>query len=67
MLNTTQKKFQSALVIGNATEVVTGVIREIAGNDISTHLNGSRVTTDIIASLVAQRMSHNFNRPAKSL
>jgi hypothetical protein len=61
MLTTIQKQYQSSLTIGNAAAIVTGVIRQIAGNDISNSLNGSRVTTEIIESIVAQRLSQTLS------
>lgn len=62
MLNTFQKKYQTSLVLANAGEIVTGVIKEIAGNDVSNSLNGSRITTDIIQSLVNQRLSQQLSK-----
>ena len=47
---------QSALVLANAAELVAGVIKEIAGNDISTAINGNKVTAEIIHSIAMQRM-----------
>lgn len=64
MLSSTQKKYQSALVIGNASEVVTGIIKQIAGNDISNSLNGSKITSDIIHTLVAQRLNQQLSKTA---
>lgn len=46
----------NTLVIANASAVVASVITEIAGNDISSSLNGSKMTKDLTASLAAQRI-----------
>jgi uncharacterized protein involved in propanediol utilization len=46
----------SALVLANAGELVAGVIKDIAGNDISTSINGNKLTTDLIQSIAMQRM-----------
>lgn len=47
----------NTLVIANASAVVAGVITQIAGNDISSSLNGSKMTKDLTASLAAQRIT----------
>lgn len=54
------RKFQSSLVIANVVNIATGVIKEIAGNDISNSLNGSKVTTEVLESLVYQRLNSRF-------
>lgn len=57
MLNIQQKKCQNAIVLANAVEVITRVIKNIAGNDISNSLNGSTITNEIITSLAMQRIN----------
>jgi hypothetical protein len=57
----TESLRQSALILANISEVVSGVIKEIAGNDISNSLNGSKITTDIINLLVVQRMAKSLD------
>ncbi len=51
-----QQQYQSSLVLANAAEIISGVVREIAGNDISNSLNGSRITSEIVQTLAIQRM-----------
>ena len=60
------RKFQSSLVLGNVANIATGVIKEIAGNDISNSLNGSRVTTEVLESLVLQRLSRQLTAPVQA-
>lgn len=50
------KQNQSALVLANAAAVVSGVVRQIAGNDIATSLNGTKASSALIESLAVQRM-----------
>lgn len=51
-----QRQIQSALTLSNAAALVSGVVREIAGNDISTSINGSKATSAIIETLSLQRI-----------
>lgn len=45
---------ESALVLANAAELASTIITKIAGNDISTAVNGSTLTRDMIQSLVVR-------------
>lgn len=51
-----QLAMTSSLPIANAAELVARVIQNIAGNDISTSVNGNKLTRDAIAQLSAQRI-----------
>lgn len=51
-----QNKRTTALVLGNACEIIKAVVRNIAGNDISTSINGSKATANVIDNIAAQRM-----------
>lgn len=62
-----QKKLQSALVLANAGELVVGVIREIAGNDIATSINGASISNEMIASLTYQRINNRLSAQAKAI
>lgn len=53
---TLQRQARSSVALANAGELVAGIIREVAGNDISTSLNGSRITADIVQTLAHQRV-----------
>jgi hypothetical protein len=48
----------SAVTLGNAAELVAGVITEIAGNDIGNAIGGTRISMQLIRSLAMAR----FNR-----
>ena len=50
------KQATSALTLANAAELAGNIIKEIAGNDIASSLNGSAITKSIIHSLVLQRI-----------
>lgn len=56
-----EKQHESALVLANAGELAASVIKKIAGNDISTAVNGSPVTREMVQNLlfrkIAQRLS----------
>ncbi len=59
-MDTTEKKHQSALVLANAGEIVSSVIRQISGNDISNSINGSKITNEIIQSLTFQAINRKL-------
>jgi len=51
LTSSVEKSAHTALVLANAGEVVAGVIKEIAGNDISNSINGSKITSELIHSM----------------
>lgn len=51
-----QLAMTSSLAIANGAELVARVIQNIAGNDISTSINGNVLTRDAITQLSAQRI-----------
>lgn len=55
----------SALVLANAGELITGVIREVSGNDISSSINGSKLTGGIINSIAFQRIGKVLDQNLK--
>lgn len=44
------------LVLANATEIIAGVVEEIAGEEISTHLNGERMAGRALADTIAVKL-----------
>lgn len=54
----------NAFILGNALELITGIIRKIAGNDISNSIGGSALTTGVLQSIVAQHMLKHFKETA---
>lgn len=46
---------QSMVTLGSAAELVSHVVREVAGNEVASSLNGSRITNDTIQTLVLAR------------
>lgn len=62
-----QRRMTSGLVLGNAAEISVAVIRDIAGNDISTSLGGVTASRDVLATLVLQRITKRLKeRVAKA-
>jgi hypothetical protein len=59
-----QNTVNNALVLANIGEVVAGVIKEVAGNDIATSLNGDRATSEVVQLVVYQRLQSNLTRKA---
>lgn len=46
---------QSMVTLASAAELVSHVVREVAGNEVASSLNGSRITNDTIQTLVLSR------------
>jgi len=46
----------NTVVIANIGQVVNSILTNIAGNDISNAINGSKATVEVIHSLVKQRI-----------
>lgn len=49
---------KSAVVLGNAAQLVVAIVKNIAGNDISDTLNGSRVTANTLRTLAQARFKN---------
>ena len=60
-----ETKQNTVKTLGNAAEVVSRVIANIAGNDISSHFNGSQITLDSIKDLAMARFHLNLSRKQK--
>jgi hypothetical protein len=58
---------KSALTLANAAQLVSNVIIDIAGNDISNSINGSTITKNIIHSLAFQRIAGKLEEKLKTL
>ena len=60
------KSKKTTLALANAIEVATGVIHEVAGDQVAKTLNGQRVTRAGIAHMVAAGLhSHLAKHTAK--
>lgn len=57
MNSTTDQTHYSALTLANVSAVATAIIRRISGNDISTAINNSPVTGELISNLVQRRIA----------
>lgn len=60
MLN--QKEHETALILSNAAELTAAVIKKVAGNDISTALNGSPLTREVIHNLVLSKLTEKLTQ-----
>lgn len=60
-----EKVRQSSIVLGNAAELVASIVTEIAGNDISSSINGSTITRSAIGSLAMQRINKKLEQRIK--
>ena len=52
-----EKVHLGALVMANAGLLASAVIKNVAGNDISTAVNGSEITREMLASLTMNKVA----------
>lgn len=50
----------SVIILSNIASLVCSVVKDVAGNDIASSLNGETVTISLLASMVTQRIRHNL-------
>lgn len=48
---------ESAMVLANASELAVAVIKRVAGNDISTAINGSQASREMLQNLLLRSMT----------
>ena len=53
----------TALVLANAGELTAAILSKVAGNDISTAINGSPISRDMIQNLVRQKLEKAVSTP----
>jgi hypothetical protein len=51
-----ENALKTGVVLANAGELATAIVGQIAGNDISTAINGAKATNEIVQSLLYQRI-----------
>lgn len=56
-----QRNMEDVAVRLNVTDLIFKVIREVAGNDISTTINNSKVTKQMITSLIENKLTSQVN------
>lgn len=60
----TIRQQKTMTTLANANELVTRVIRRVAGNDIANSINGSPLTNDVICSIVQNRYKNILEKTA---
>lgn len=53
---------ETALVLANAAELTSAVIKRVAGNDISTAINGSSATREMVQNLMLRDMTKTLRQ-----
>ncbi len=56
-----QKQHESALILANAGELAAAVIKQVAGNDISTAVNGSPLTREMVQNLTFRKIAEKVS------
>lgn len=59
-----EKVNETAVLLANAGELASLVIKKIAGNDISTAVNGATLTKDMIQNLVFNGLENKVSQRA---
>jgi len=59
-----EKVNETAVLLANAGELASLVIKKIAGNDISTAVNGATLTKDMIQNLVFRGLENKVSQRA---
>lgn len=63
MASTQQESVRkSAVVLGNGAQLVVAIVKNIAGNNISDTLNGSRVTANTLRTLAQARFKNALSQ-----
>lgn len=57
----------TAKTLANAAELITRIVSNTAGNDVSTSLGGDRLTNDVLRSMIFQRISENIETMTKGV
>lgn len=55
-------EINNRLVLANATELCSEVIRQIAGNDISASVNGQLLTADDLKETIAAKLQNVISK-----
>lgn len=58
---TPQEQLETAVVLANATEIITAVINDIAGNDLSTCVGGEVMEGDVLSDTIAASIQRHLN------
>lgn len=53
---------ETTLVLANAAELTSAVIKRVAGNDISTAINGSSATREMVQNLMLRDMTKTLRQ-----
>jgi hypothetical protein len=51
---------RNIIVLANASQIVSAVIKNISGNDISTSINGTKLGLETIRNISLSRMAKNI-------
>lgn len=60
-----EKTHETGLVLANAGELATAIIKKIAGNDISTALNGFALTREMVQNILYRKLELSISKNAQ--
>jgi ribosomal protein S3AE len=60
-----ERTIRSSVVLANAGEVAVRIVSQISGNEISTAVNGTKLTNEMIQSLLYRRIADRVQLKAQ--
>lgn len=57
-----EKQHETALVLANAAELGAALVKRVAGNDVSTALNGTALTREMIQNLLVRKLAERLKK-----
>jgi|JFJP01.1.fsa_nt_gi uncharacterized membrane protein YcjF (UPF0283 family) len=61
-INNTEAIIKTLATVSNITDIVFKVMRDVSGNDIASTINGTKVSTGVLAGLIQNRIKENLSK-----
>lgn len=61
-----QQRVANGVVLATAADLGSRIARKVAGNDISTSINGAQATTEVVQLLLLQRITARLMERCKA-
>ncbi len=62
----TEQRVANGIVLATAADLGSRIIRKVAGNDISTTINGAQATKEVVQLLLLQRITARLLNRSKA-
>lgn len=57
-----EKSHRTALTLSATVDLISATVSKVVGNDVSTTINGERVTDTMVETIAATRIISNFTK-----